>query len=112
MFQSELFNAGAVFVGFVSHLLLDEMWSVEMAHGLLHLKKSFGSTQTVEEMIPGRIYRTYAASCFCYTVLITKDPAWDESIEPWLNGRPSLADLRNNVKQHFNDYRQRYLQGS
>ncbi len=37
-----LFTAGAVTIGYLSHLVLDEIWSVEWAHGL-HLKKSFGT---------------------------------------------------------------------
>lgn len=38
-----LFKAGGVFVGYVSHLLLDELWSLEWRYGLLRRKKSFGS---------------------------------------------------------------------
>ncbi len=38
-----VFKAGAVFVGFVSHLILDEFYSVERGEGKLRLKKSFGT---------------------------------------------------------------------
>ena len=37
-----LFIGGAVMLGYLSHLVLDEIWSVEWSHGL-HLKKSFGT---------------------------------------------------------------------
>jgi hypothetical protein len=37
-----LFTGGAVTLGYLSHLVLDEIWSVEWAHGL-HLKSSFGT---------------------------------------------------------------------
>jgi len=37
------FNAGAVTLGFMSHLVLDEIWSIEWSHGVPHLKKSFGT---------------------------------------------------------------------
>ena len=37
-----LFTAGAVTIGYLSHLVLDEIWSVEWSHGL-HLKSSFGT---------------------------------------------------------------------
>jgi membrane-bound metal-dependent hydrolase YbcI (DUF457 family) len=37
-----LFVGAAVTLGYLSHLVLDEIWSVEWAHGL-HLKKSFGT---------------------------------------------------------------------
>jgi len=38
-----LFKAGAVILGFVSHLLLDEIYSIEWHHGHLRLKSSFGT---------------------------------------------------------------------
>jgi membrane-bound metal-dependent hydrolase YbcI (DUF457 family) len=37
-----IFTAAAVTIGYLSHLLLDEIWSVEWAHGL-RLKSSFGT---------------------------------------------------------------------
>ena len=37
------FNAGAVLLGFMSHLVLDEIWSVGMARGRIYLKSSFGT---------------------------------------------------------------------
>ncbi len=37
------YKAGAVFVGFMSHLLLDELYSIEWYRGRLRLKKSFGT---------------------------------------------------------------------
>lgn len=38
-----LFKAGAVFVGFLSHLALDEFYSFEVKRGKLHVKRSFGT---------------------------------------------------------------------
>ena len=38
-----VFKAGAVFLGFVSHLCLDECYSIERAEGRWRLKKSFGT---------------------------------------------------------------------
>jgi membrane-bound metal-dependent hydrolase YbcI (DUF457 family) len=38
-----LFKAGAVVLGFMSHLVLDEIWSVEFRGGAIRLKKSFGT---------------------------------------------------------------------
>jgi membrane-bound metal-dependent hydrolase YbcI (DUF457 family) len=37
-----LYKAGAVVLGYMSHLILDEIWSIEWAHGL-HFKSSFGT---------------------------------------------------------------------
>lgn len=38
-----IFKAGGLFTGYMSHLLLDEIWSIEWHHGLLRTKKSFGT---------------------------------------------------------------------
>jgi hypothetical protein len=37
------FKAGGVALGFMSHLMLDEIYAVEFAHGRWRLKKSFGT---------------------------------------------------------------------
>jgi hypothetical protein len=38
-----LFKAGAVSLGFLSHLILDEIWSFQLRSGRLNVKKSFGT---------------------------------------------------------------------
>lgn len=37
------FKAGAVLLGFMSHLLLDEIYSIDLSRGIPRLKKSFGT---------------------------------------------------------------------
>jgi hypothetical protein len=41
--RMRLYRAGAVVIGYVTHLVLDELYSVEWYRGRLRLKKSFGS---------------------------------------------------------------------
>jgi membrane-bound metal-dependent hydrolase YbcI (DUF457 family) len=38
-----LYKAGAVVLGYMSHLFLDEVYSFEWSHGRVHLKNSFGT---------------------------------------------------------------------
>ena len=38
-----LFKTSAVVLGFFVHLILDEIWAIDFAHGIPRLKKSFGS---------------------------------------------------------------------
>jgi hypothetical protein len=38
-----LFKAGAVSLGFLTHLVLDEIWSFQLRSGRLNVKKSFGT---------------------------------------------------------------------
>jgi membrane-bound metal-dependent hydrolase YbcI (DUF457 family) len=39
----QIFKAAAVFLGFVSHLVLDELYSLDVRQGRLHVKRSFGT---------------------------------------------------------------------
>lgn len=52
-----LFKAGGVLVGFMSHLLLDEIWSIEFTYGIPSFKKSFGTAIKFwgDSMIPNFI---------------------------------------------------------
>ena len=38
-----IYKAGAVVLGYLCHLMLDELWSIEWYHGRLRLKGSFGT---------------------------------------------------------------------
>ena len=38
-----LYKAAAVTVGFMSHLILDELWSIECYRGRMRFKSSFGT---------------------------------------------------------------------
>lgn len=40
---AQLFKAGGIFLGFISHLLLDELNSVQIRRGKLRIKRSLGS---------------------------------------------------------------------
>ncbi len=42
-----LYKAAAVFLGYISHLMLDEIYSVEWSGGRLRLKRSFGTALKV-----------------------------------------------------------------
>jgi hypothetical protein len=42
-----LFKASAVSLGFMTHLVLDEIWSVQMRSGRLNVKRSFGTALKV-----------------------------------------------------------------
>jgi hypothetical protein len=41
--QIRYYKAGAVVLGYLSHLLLDELYSFQFKHGWFHLKSSFGT---------------------------------------------------------------------
>jgi hypothetical protein len=41
--DKRLFKTFAVMLGFMVHLILDELWSIEWKGGMVHLKRSFGT---------------------------------------------------------------------
>jgi len=68
-----IFNAGAVFVGFMSHLVLDEIWSVDLWH--VRIKKSFGTAIKFwgEKFLPNlAAYAILAVLTFA----VLKEPGW------------------------------------
>lgn len=74
------FMAGGVALGFFSHLLLDEIWSVEMHRGRVRLKSSFGTAIKFwgDSMWPNLL--TYGLAGFLSFVLVN-DPRWMDQVE-------------------------------
>ena len=69
------FNAGAVFLGFMSHLVLDEIWSVGIARGRVYLKSSSGTALKFWGMSTWGNVSTYA-KVILLSYLVFKDPVW------------------------------------
>ena len=75
-----IYKAGGVVLGFLSHLLLDEMYSIDVAK--LRVKKSFGTALKLYS-------RDFLADAFTYgamiglTWLAIKDPTWMEQFHPF-----------------------------
>lgn len=79
-FTMRMFKAGAVVLGFLSHLILDEIYSVEWKRGRWQLKKSSG---TAFKIWGGDFWpnvSTYAL-LGVLTLLMLYDPIWD-SVSP------------------------------
>ncbi len=68
-----IFNAGAVFVGFMSHLVLDEIWSIDLMH--VRIKSSFGTALKIwgEKFLPN--LAAYAI-LLVLTFAVVKEPGW------------------------------------
>ena len=69
------YKAGAVVIGFMSHLILDEIWSVERSGVGFHLKSSFGTA--VKFYSPCWWSNALAyATLLVVAVLVLNDPIW------------------------------------
>jgi hypothetical protein len=84
------FVAGAVVLGFMSHLILDEIWSVEMKRGVPHLKSSFGTAMKFWGPAAGPNVLTYAL-LVAMSFFAINDPAWMSRVGSWADGQRELA---------------------
>ncbi len=80
-----LFNVGAVSLGFASHLVLDEIWSIDFRH--LRLKSSFGTAIKFWGDCWWSNLATYA-NVIVLAMVIMQDPAIDN---------PSLIDQQRQM---------------
>lgn len=63
LFLDSWYLAGGVLLGFLSHLVLDEIWSVKIGFGGVKIKSSAGSALKL-------FSKNKAATLFCWTVLV------------------------------------------
>jgi hypothetical protein len=73
--QLRIYKAAAVVVGFLTHLILDEIYSVQVVRGKTKLKKSFGTAVKLfgHNFLSNAF--TYAALA-CLTFLAVQEPGW------------------------------------
>ncbi len=69
------FNAGAVVLGFMSHLVLDEIWSIEWRGGVPHLKSSFGTAIKFWSQSGWGNFSCYLKLAIV-SFLVSQDPIW------------------------------------
>lgn len=69
------FKAGAVALGFLSHLVLDEIWSIERRGLGVRFKQSFGTALKLWSKSTWANISTYAKLAVL-TVLVLNDPVW------------------------------------
>ncbi len=75
-----LFTAGAVVLGYLSHLVLDEIYSVEWTHGL-RLKSSFGTALKLFGQSGWSNISVYA-KLLLLTGVIFFEPQWPQTLDP------------------------------
>ncbi len=70
-----LYKAGAVVLGYLIHLMLDEVYSIEYVRGRMQTKKSFGSAL---KLFGGKLWPNVSAygKLALFTFLAMKDQSW------------------------------------
>lgn len=84
------FNAAAVVLGFLSHLVLDEIWSIDVRRGRVHLKSSFGTALKLWGNGLWANLSTYA-KLILLTYLVSQDPEWMAQFDPPHGGATAIA---------------------
>jgi len=70
-----IYKAGAVFLGYMSHLVLDEVYSIEWYRGRLRLKKSFGTALKLISRNWWPNISTFAKLAIL-SYIVLKEPGW------------------------------------
>ncbi len=96
------FKAAAVFAGFMSHLMLDELYSIEFRGTGLRFKKSFGTAIKLWGNKGWANFSTYAKLAVVASMIVGEQPVMD-----WLSDRyPQIAERvgrYNDAKQGVKD---------
>jgi hypothetical protein len=94
------FKSAAVVLGFLTHLVLDEIWSYEFKRGRLHIKKSAGTALKLWSKRPWANISTYG-KLVALIALVISDPIIMERFE--LEDRPvprAARELRDRGEEH------------
>jgi len=75
------YKAGAVVLGFMSHLVVDELWAIDWRFGRLRLKQSFGTAMKFWGESTWANVSTYG-KLLLLVALATQDPVWAHETEP------------------------------
>jgi membrane-bound metal-dependent hydrolase YbcI (DUF457 family) len=86
------YTAGGVLLGFLSHLVLDELWSIDVRRGRLRLKKSFGTAIKIWGDSLWANISTYA-KMILLTYLVSQDPQWMAQFDQPGPRSEELADV-------------------
>jgi hypothetical protein len=85
------YKAGAVMLGVLSHLVLDEVWSIHFHRGRFRLKKSFGTAFKIWGDSLWANFSTYAKLALL-SWLVWNDEGWMQRYRPHAQQTPVIAD--------------------
>ncbi len=93
-----LYKAGGVLLGFMSHLILDEFYSIEWHRGRIRLKKSFGTALKLWGNNTWGNISTYAKLAVI-TFVVMHENTWQEYLKPSGNRSP-VVQAENDLINH------------
>ena len=85
------FKAVGAVIGYLTHLVLDEIWAIEMKAGHLRLKKSFGTAMKLFGNVRSANSATWALLTGL-SVFAANDQGHPEIVAPFQRSRPGLLE--------------------
>jgi hypothetical protein len=102
------YKAGGVLAGFMSHLLLDEIYSFEWKSGRWHIKKSFGTALKIWGDDAWANFSTYAKLVVVGAIILSEPSVMEQLHER----SPQLADRIQGLEGRYQGWSDRFLQGA
>jgi len=99
------YKAGGVFAGFISHLLLDEIYSIEWKHGSWHIKKSFGTALKIWGDDAWANFSTYAKLVVVGAIILSEPSV----IEQLHKRNPQIADHIQGLENQYRGWSDRFI---
>lgn len=94
-----IFNAAAAVLGFLTHLVLDEIWSIEVKKGRMRIKKSFGTALKFwSRRSLWANFTTYGKLAALIAIAVTQ-PAWLKQLHPHGDNQVRTATKETDERQ-------------
>lgn len=97
-----LYKAGAVVLGYLSHLVLDELYSIEWYHGRMRLKTSFGTALKLFDHAWWPNLSAYA-KLGILTFLVLNEPGWMQNVRQQRVQSPAQQQTAQGTQQPATD---------
>lgn len=105
-FEIRLFKSWAVVLGFISHLLLDEIYAVDWQGRSIRVKKSFGTALKFFSSSPWANIVTYGKLILLLVLIFSDDYVMDCVCEQHIESPETTSDWLHNFFNHDDNYHQ------
>ena len=96
--EIRIFKASAVVIGFMSHLILDEIYAIDMSRGRIRFKKSFGTAMKFTSKSMWANLSTYGKLAALIVLVIGEPTMMDQlTVDP----PPTVQQTAEEVQQNF-----------
>ena len=100
--EIRIFKASAVVVGFMSHLILDEIYAIDMSRGRIRFKKSFGTAMKFTSKSLWANLSTYGKLAALVALVVGEPTMMDQlNVDPHSNVPQTAEEVQENFEHVF-----------